>query len=141
MKLSIPVINTIRFDTDLKLIVGKNGVSTKSSVEGYCLPGLDTNGKDCYAVGIRIKLTFYVERIENEAAGYLSETESTVLSFLTPLEDMHMLGLFSEDVFNNIIHNLQIALPEFDLTSLGFPDKMRMAYYLSDGLIKLGMYK
>lgn len=140
MKLSLPVINTIRFDTNFKVIGNKAGVQTRFECDGYCLDGLGENGEKMYAVGIRIRLNFYVDELVNEAAGYLSETESTVLNYSTPLDDLEMLNRFSTDVFTNIKRNLQLELPAFDLTALEFPDPAKMGYYLSEGLMQMGLY-
>ena len=141
MKLSLPVINTIRFDTDLSLIINKPGVNTQSLSEGYCFDEVDSEGNKRYGIGIRIRLYLYVDKLVNETAGYLSETESIVLNHSTPLEDVDMLKGFAEDVFTSIKYNLQDALPAFDLKSLEFSDPMEMAYYFSDGLIQLGLYQ
>lgn len=81
MKLSRPVINTIRFDTDLKVIGNRFGVQNRFECDGYCLDGIGEKGEIIFAVGIRIRLNFYVDTLVNEAAGYLSETESTVLNY------------------------------------------------------------
>ncbi len=140
MKLSLPVINTIRFDTDLKVIGNRVGVQTRFECDGYRVDGVGENNEKLFGVGIRIRLNFYVDQLVNEAAGYLSETESTVLRYSTALEDMDMLKRFSEDVFTNIKRNLQDELPQIDLSGLDFPDPMKMAYYLSEGLIQLGLY-
>lgn len=141
MILSLPVINTIRFDTDLTLIVNRAGVNTQSLSEGYCFDESDDEGNKRYGIGIRIRLNFYVDKTVNEAAGYLSETESIILNHSTPIEDMDMLKGFSEDVFRSIKRNLQDALPAFDLKSIEFSDPIKMAYYFSDGFIQLGLYK
>jgi hypothetical protein len=140
MKLSLPVINTIRFDTDLGLIGKRAGVKNRFECDGYCLDGMAENGQKAYGVGIRIRLNFYVDNTVNEVAGYLSETESTVLNSSTPVEDLPMLNKFASDIFKNIHRNLQDALPELDLTYLEFPDPNKMGYFLSDGLIQLGLY-
>jgi hypothetical protein len=140
MKLSRPVINIIRFDTDLKVIGNRPGVENRFESTAYCVDGTDEHGKILFAVGIRLRLNFYVDKLENEAAGYLSETESIVINYSTPLEDMDMLKIFVEDVNTNIKHNLQTALPAFDLTVLEFPDPIKFAYYLSEGLIQKGLY-
>ncbi len=141
MKLSLPVINTIRFDTELELIGNREGVNTKFICEGYCLEGISEKGDEGVAVGVRIRLIFYVDKEINEVAGYLSETESTVPTHLTPEEDIPMLIKFSGDVFRNIKNNLQAALPVFDLEYLDFPDTLKFANYLLDGLKQKGLYK
>jgi hypothetical protein len=141
MKLSRPVINTIRFDTELELIGNRYGVNTKFVCEAYCLDALNEKDEAILVVGIRIRLSFYVDKEVNEAAGYLSETESTVLIHSTPEQDISMLIRFSSYIFRNIKNNLQRALPAFDLKSLDFPESTTFANALLDGLKQKGLYK
>ncbi len=141
MKLSLPIINTIRFDTDFKILVFKNGAEAKSDCKGYCFDELDKDGNKRYGVGIRIKLNLYIDSKVNEVVGYASETESIVLNHSSAMKDMDMLKRFSEDVFKNIKRNLQDEMVGIDLKKLEFPDSTKLAYYLSEGLIQLGLYK
>lgn len=141
MKLSRPVINTIRFDTELELIGNRAGVHTKFGCDGYCLDAVNEKNEEVLVVGIRIRLSFYVDKEVNEAAGYLSETESTILTHSTPDEDIAMLIRFASDVFRNIKNNLQRALPVFDLKSLDFPDTSKFANAILGGLKQKGLYK
>lgn len=140
MKLSRPIINQIRFDKELNLIGHRTGVNHRFECDGYCADGLDDIDQKAYMVGIRFRLSFYVGKLENEAAGYLSEAEATVLEFSTPIADLEMLTYFVKHMFSEIKTVLQQNLPILDLSYLIFPEPLKVANALLSCLTQLGLY-
>lgn len=139
MKLNKPDVNIIRFDKEFSLIKGRKGVQSRFACDGYCDSDLEQPLYK-YMVGIRYRLTLFVDAPENEVVGFLAETESIILEHSTPLKDIPALNHFVNDMNTRIKSFLQENLKGFDLNYLDFPQPLKIANSLTEGLTKLGLY-
>jgi hypothetical protein len=139
MKLSRPYYQHIRIDKNLPLAKDYHLIRCQM---GYH-PSTSTSGTNPveYILGARFTVVFYIERPENEVAGYLGEVDSVILNHSTPEEDKKTILFFAKDTFQNFVEYLRKELPALDVNFIPSPNYSVILEDWIKMLHQQGMYK
>lgn len=140
MKLSRPIIEPIRLDTDFLKAIGQSRAKYNEEFK-VALGYSEQYPQTPYYIDIKLRLIVYTDQLTNEIAGYTAESYSIILSFGTPdLDSKSVLHLLIT-VYDQMHQQLQLQTPYLGISHIEKPDFNYYANGIIQGAVQSGLYQ